>query len=389
MQGCGLPTFLLTAVGGMRIHADISWKELAMTSIPCLCIAVFVGLLAPVWNLSAQELGHWVKGAKMAPLSEPAEEYWSATANGKFYLFGGSPIRTGGRSVLPGRVIEYDPVTDKWTSKKQMPRPAEHMTVAEYHGKIYLFGGTSTEHPGETVADNFYLDDSWEYDPADDAWRALAPMPTKRQAGAGVEAGGKIYVIGGTGLLPEAPNPATADDLIVLGTNEAYNPETNHWETRRPMPTPRNHEAIGAVGGKIYVIGGRIGNANVGNLISSPTDVVEEYNPSTDRWRAMNKMPTARSGQGWGTYQGRIYVLGGELRDYHMDAIFRDMEAFDPATDEWLRLQPMPTARHGVNVAVIGNQLHAIGGHVAFDGTGEHDADTGVHEVFEFTAPSR
>ena len=94
-------------------------------------------------------------------------------------------------------------------------------------------------------------------------------------------------------------------------------------------------------------------------------------------------MPTARSGHGWATLQGRIYVAGGEVRDYHMDAIMRDLEAFDPATNEWFRLPPMPTARHGVNMAALGNRLHMIGGHVAFDGTGEHDADTGVHEVFE------
>jgi hypothetical protein len=25
-----------------------------------------------------------------------------------------------------------------------------------------------------------------------------------------------------------------------------------------------------------------------------------------------------------------------------------------------------------------------IGGHLAFDGTGEHDMDTGIQEVFEF-----
>lgn len=349
---------------------------------PILILAF--GLLAWPVTAPAQVTGHWVKGTKFAPLSEPAEEYWSATANGKFYLFGGSPVRTGDKVVLPGRVIEYDPATDKFTSKKQMPRPSEHMTVAEAGGKIYLFGGLSTEHPGETTPGTFYLNDSWQYDPANDSWKALAPMLEPRQAGAAVAVAGKIYVIGGTGLLPGAANPPAPDNIIVIATNEVYDPATNEWAAKRMMPTPRNHEAIGTVGGKIYVIGGRIGNANVGNMISSPTDVVEEYDPGTDRWRALNKMPTARSGQGWGTYQGMIYVLGGELRDYHEDAIFRDVEAFNPATNEWLRLQSMPTARHGVNVAVIGNRLHAIGGHVAFDGTGEHDADTGVHEVYEF-----
>lgn len=348
-------------------------------------VLVAIALVSPLRrSVPAQEAGHWVKGTKFTPLSEPAEEYWSTTASGKFYLFGGSARRSGDSVVLlPGRVIEYDPVTDKFTSRKQMPRPANHMTVAESSGKIYLFGGIGSAHPGDSAA-NFYLDDSWEYDPAADSWKALAPMPERRQAGAAASVGGKIYVIGGTGLVPDSPNPPGPGNTIVVATNEVYDPATNSWATRKPMPTPRNHPAIGVVGGKVYVIGGRIGAADVANMISSGTDVVEEYDPATDRWRAMSKMPTARSGQGWGTHQGRIYVLGGELRDYHMDAIFRDVEAFDPVANEWFRMQPMPTARHGVNVAVIGNRLYAIGGHVAFDGTDEHNGDTAVDEVFEF-----
>lgn len=356
-----------------------------MTSpIRCTLLVLAASLLTMPASVSAQVLGHYVTTTKFAPLPNPAEEYWSAAANGKFYLFGGTAVNTGGRSILPGRVLEYDPATDKWTSKKQMPRPADHMNVAEYRGKIYVFGGASTEKPGD-AGNNFQLNDSWEYDPAADSWKALAAMPTRRNAAAAVEAGGKIYVIGGNQLPEGAPNSGPASNLIVVGTNEAYDPATNKWESRSAMPTPRNHPAIGAVGGKIYVIGGRIGAPNVANFSAEATNVVEEYDPATDRWRVMSKMPTARSGHGWATYQGFIYVAGGELRDYHMDAVLRDVEAFDPAADQWFRLPPMTTARHGVNVAAIGNRLYIIGGHLAFDGTGGHDMDTGIQEEFEFT----
>ena len=51
------------------------------------------------------------------------------------------------------------------------------------------------------------------------------------------------------------------------------------------MPTARNHPAGGAVGGKVYVIGGRLTAANVANMLSSPTDIVEEYDPATDKWK--------------------------------------------------------------------------------------------------------
>ena len=153
------------------------------------------------------------------------------------------------------------------------------------------------------------------------------------------------------------------------------------------MPTARNHPAGGAVGGKIYVIGGRLTAANVANMISSPTDVVEEYDPATDKWKAMTKMPYATSGEGWTTFQNRIYVAGGELRDAHMDAIFRDFVVFDPAANDWYRLPSMPTARHGVVLAALGNRIHAVAGHTSFNGNGGEALHTGVNEVFEFAPP--
>jgi N-acetylneuraminic acid mutarotase len=198
-------------------------------------------------------------------------------------------------------------------------------------------------------------------------------MPTGRTAAAAIEIGGRIHVIGGN----------TVGGMTV-STNDVFDPAGNRWESRAPMPTPRNHPAAGAVAGKIYVIGGRLAAPNIGGFLSSNTDVVEEYDPAANTWRAMTKMPTPRSGHGYTTHQGRIYVAGGEVRDSHMDAIFRDVEVFDPAINDWYRLPPMPTARHGVNLAAFGNRLHAIGGHIAFAATGGENLHTPAHEVFEF-----
>jgi hypothetical protein len=44
----------------------------------------------------------------------------------------------------------------------------------------------------------------------------------------------------------------------------------------------------------------------------------------------------------------------------------------------------MPTARHGVNVAAIGNRLYVIGGHIASDGAAGEAADSDANEVYEF-----
>jgi len=327
---------------------------------------------------SARAQGHWVK---LAPLPEKSEEFSFVAANGKIYLFGGLAVAN---HPPKGLVQEYDPATDHWTKKKNMPLATHHAAIAEYRGKIYLFGGQAQLEPGGPT--QIPLNNTWEYDPVADSWKALAPMPTVRTAAVAAEVGGKIYVIGGASVHPGARivslGPAVPHRS--LKTNEAYDPATNTWETRSPMPTPRNHAAAGVVGGKIYVIGGRLASSVI--TTGSNTDVVENYDPATDSWGAVGlRMPTARSGMGWATYQGRIYVAGGEIYDAHMFAVVRAVEAYDPAANQWSILPPMPTARHGVNVALIGNRLYVIGGHLQGAGTGGEGADSDVNEAFEFT----
>jgi N-acetylneuraminic acid mutarotase len=321
--------------------------------------------------------GRW---GRLAPMPEKSEEFSFGDLNGKIYLFGGLPVGTKGPL---GLVQVYDTASDKWTQKKNMPLATHHAAVVAFKGKLYLFGGQIQPQPsGPTQVP---INNSWEYDPDTDSWKALAPMPTIRTSPVAAEVGGKIYVIGGSSvhpgqkvvsLGPKVPNRA-------LDSNEVYDPATNSWEMRSTMPTARSHAAVGVVNSKIYVIGGRVGATNVTS--GSNTNVVEVYDPSVDSWGAAGlRMPTARSGHGWATYKGKIYVAGGEIYDSHVFATIRAVEGYDPATNTWTILPTMLTARHGVNVAAIGNRLYVIGGHIASDGAGGEAADSDVNEVYEF-----
>src|SRR5262249_34283775 len=160
----------------------------------------------------------------------------------------------------------------------------------ELGGKIYAFGGFVAPLVGPPAW--VPIANAWEYAPAADSWTPLAPMPTRRGAAMAAAAGGRLYGVGGApgppgsggrGAPPARPHRA-------LDTVEEYDPATGTWRARSPMPTARNHAAIGVVGGKIYVIGGRIGAAFIG--VASNTDVVEEYDPTGDQWGAIKaRMP--------------------------------------------------------------------------------------------------
>lgn len=327
---------------------------IASTRLPFALVAALLAAWFLVPTAYAQ------KWSTLAPFPEPAEEVWGASAGGKLYVFGG---------LAPGwkpkaLVYEYNPGNDAWTKKKSMPLASHHVAAAELNGKIYMFGGFKYPDAGKPGWQP--IDNAWEYDPATDSWKALAPMPTKRGSSVAVVHGGKIYVIGGASLHSGSKDAFVhpARPHRALGTNEVYDPATNTWAGRSEMPTARNHAAAGMVDNKIYVIGGRVGAVFITGG-GRGVDLVEEYDPATDQWgRLKASMPTARSALAWGTHSGKIYVAGGEHQDSRMSTAFRTVEAFDPVANVWTMMPPMQFPRHGHAGAVIGNRLHIVSGDV-------------------------
>jgi N-acetylneuraminic acid mutarotase len=317
------------------------------------------------------------KWSKAAPFPDPSEELLGVAAGGKMYVFCG--LAPGWKPK--GLVYEYDPATDKWTKKKNMPLLSHHVAFTEYKGKIYAFGGFKYPDSGPAAWEP--IDNAWEYDPATDAWKALAPMPTKRGSPVAAAARDRIYVMGGATTLPNSKETAItpARPQHSVPTVEEYDPATNTWRQRAEMPTPRNHTTAQAVNDKIYVIGGRVGAAFIG--AAADIDTVEEYDPASDSWSAPKaKMPSARSAMGSGVYGGRIYVTGGEGQDAQRMYTFRALEAYDPATNTWSVLPSMPVSRHGLAGAAIGNRLHMVSGDVQSAGSGV-EVHTNSHDVFE------
>lgn len=343
-----------------------------------LCAICLASTLSLVFVTGAQAQ-KWVK---LAPFPEASEEVYGVAAGGKMYVFGG--LAPGWKPK--GLVYEYDPAADKWTKKKTMPLPAHHSALAEANGKIYVMGGFVLPQSGPPAWQP--IDNAWEYDPANDSWKALPPMPTKRGSPVAASVDGKVYVIGGASTHPGSKEVAIHPRRPhrSLGTNEVYDPATNSWASRSTMPTARNHAAIGVVNNKVYVLGGRIGAAFM-TTPASAIDLVEEYDPASDQWGPLKKsMPTARSAMAWGTYKGKIYVAGGEMRDEKIWGAFTVVEALDPVANSWSTVTSMTVPRHGHAGAVVGNRLHLVSGDVQSLGSAKpHDVqiEIDLHEAME------
>jgi N-acetylneuraminic acid mutarotase len=339
-----------------------------------LFAAAIAAMLLPLAS-SAHAQQKW---ERLAPFPEASEELYGITSGGKLHVFGGLAPGWKPKSLH----YEYDPATNAWTKNKNIPLPSHHLALAELNGKIYVFGGFKLPDSGPPGWEP--INNVWEYDTQTKEWKALAPLPTARGSVNAAVVNGKVYVIGGAGV-----HPGSKETVVYptrphrsVATNEVYDPATNKWETKSPMPTARNHAAAGVVNNKIYIIGGRLGAAFMLSGASN-TDIVEEYDPAADQWGALRApMPAGgRSAAGWGTFDGRIYVVGGEARSGGMHGTFRRVEAFDAATNTWATMPQMSFHRHGMAADVLNGRLHVVSGNVQSGGGPAAHLSTDVHEA--------
>ena len=227
-----------------------------------------------------------------------------------------------------------------WSEKPSLPTPRTGLAAAELNGKLYVLGGYNT-----IDRSTHYENTLEEYDPTTNQWTRRSPMPTARY-GLGLAAiGGRLYAVGGS------------TNGGQVGTLEVYDPATDTWTTKAPMPTVRVHSGVAVVNGVLYVIGGWVNdgglNSHLGRL-----STVEAYDPATDRWTTKAPMPTARAALGAAAVDGIIYAIGG----FHEFVGVRTVEAYDPATDRWTTRTPMPVGRFAFGIGVLHGKIYVAAG---------------------------
>jgi hypothetical protein len=131
------------------------------------------------------------------------------------------------------------------------------------------------------------------------------------------------------------------------------------WTLKAPMPAPRGETAAIALAGKLYAIGGNV--LTVGAPFAKSVPRNEVYDPATDRWRVLAPMPVGRDHLGLAVVNGKIYSFGGFTYSTHQGA-GTDVFEYDPAADAWRSRAPLKAPRASIGAAVIGGKIHAIGG---------------------------
>ena len=182
------------------------------------------------------------------------------------------------------------------------------------------------------------------------SWAFKAPMPSARFAHAGATLNGLVHIVGGADGL----------DCSALTSHDAYDPATDTWTSLAPMTTPRAHGAAAVlndgVADRLFVVGGSTG-------CSTQTASLDAYDPATDTWTARAPMPGgARFAMGAAVVDGRLYVAGGFKFNGNTFMPTDAVEAYDPLADAWTTMAPLPQPIYSMAIGAVNGVLYVAGG---------------------------
>ena len=233
----------------------------------------------------------------------------------------------------------YDPAINSWGQGPPLPEPVHHAMLVNYRNQLAVIGGFHSRGNDLLAVTSARM---LLLDNNTGKWVDGPALRHPRAAGGAAVIGGKIIVVGG-----RVGNP----EQLVTQT-EVY--DGNRWRDAANIPVPGDHLAVTADSSYLYTVGGRKFSAG------SNTAAVQRYDPKANRWTARTPTPQPVGGAGAAIVNGRLIVVGGEKPT----SVSGTVQAYDLSapTATWTTLPSLDPGRHGLGVTAIGNTLYAVGG---------------------------
>ncbi|XP_032973839.1 kelch domain-containing protein 7B [Rhinolophus ferrumequinum] len=227
---------------------------------------------------------------------------------------------------LPSHLHVFHPREKAWRPLTRVPEeaPLRGCGLCTMHNYLFLAGGIRGSGAKAVCSNEVFC-----YNPLTDTWSQVRPMLQARAQLKLVALDGMLYAVGGE----------------CLYSMERYDPRTDTWTSRAPLPAgtfPVAHEAV-ACRGDIYVTGGHL----FYRLL--------RYSPRKDAW---DECPYSASHR----RSSDMVALGGFL--YRFD-LLRGVGAavmrYNTVTGSWSRAAPLPLPDPvPLRCAVLGNTIYCL-----------------------------
>lgn len=240
--------------------------------------------------------------------------------------------------------FKYDPLTHTWRTISPMLQERCRFSLVVIDKYLYALGGSGETDVPEIdarcevslflslVCTNLIgIDFSQMYDPVNDIWTAISPIPGGSRAQHGASTWRNFVFVSG-GL----------DQDVVLNSMVRYNSLTDEWEGKCPMLMPRADHTMVCYGNKLFVCGGWYENEATGLRVLA--DTIDVYDIAQDSWSSLTRIPTPRYHAGITICGSWLYIIGGFHSDNTFDRASGAIECYDIESNSWSSFGHYPQA---------------------------------------------
>ena len=324
----------------VTVKVAVNWATAADVALNAPRITVTPGAISKTvgWQKSATaaltlkntgtspvtaKIGEQPGGSTTATAGAPLQRIKGDFASGR--------LRHGKASGAKAGVTPYAP---PWTAIADYASPVMDNGAVALNGKVYSVAGVD----GTDV-----LNKAYAYDPGTQAWTAIAPLTTGREAPQATTTGGKLYVTGGWGETGDA-----------VAKTEVFDPSSGAWSAGADNPKPYAGSGAAVLDGKIYVVGGCLDECG--------TKDVQVYDPAANSWSSGPAYPENTAWLGCAGLDGKVYCAGGSADDSTKHGY-----ALDPASGTWSPIADLPIDLWAMGYSAANGKLVVSGG--VTDGT--------------------
>ena len=250
------------------------------------------------------------------------------------------------------RIHSYYSDTREW---HRLPgTPHTHFTLVVVHHILTMVGGLTSDGATDSLL-------SLMGEERDKKWLPNLPaMPTKRYYTAAVCSDHSLIVAGGK------------DDCNKLAIVEVLDTDTRQWSIVCSLTHPFSEATISICGERLYMLGGVNQTGGTRSVLScSVPELLQSGQPQllagklrkapanqSTIWRRVADAPHYLSS--CATFCGQLVAVGGGEAGKNTGAI----TGYNETTDSWEAMDDMPTARWLVLVAILNGKMMVVGGEV-------------------------